>query len=95
MIDFCNKVNETSVHHVKILVGQQKGKTSYNMQTKHPISSFKKEFFTKKKENRFSFYLNFILNHSAFHCVCIKWIKKIEKNWNNKSREQILLNLTC
>ncbi len=40
MIDFCNKVNETSVHCVKILVGQQKGETSYNIQTKHPISNF-------------------------------------------------------
>jgi hypothetical protein len=28
------------VHHVKILVGQQKGEASYNMQTKHPISNF-------------------------------------------------------
>jgi len=28
------------VHHVKILVGQQKDEASYNMQTKHPISNF-------------------------------------------------------
>ncbi len=31
--------------------------------------------------------------YDAFHWVCIKLNTKFEKNWNNKSKEQVLLNL--
>jgi hypothetical protein len=33
-------------------------------------------------------------NHGAFHLVYIKLITNFDFFWNNKSREQVLLNLT-
>jgi hypothetical protein len=51
-------------------------------------------FFTKTQESRFNLYLNFILKLGAFHWICIKLNKSFEKNWNNKSKGQVLLNLT-
>jgi hypothetical protein len=38
--------------------------------------------------------MHFVVVHGAFHWVCIKLNTKFEKLWNNKSKEQVFLNLT-
>jgi hypothetical protein len=47
----------------------------------------------KTQENKFIFYLNFILKPWGFPLGLYKLNTKFEKLWNNKSREQVLLNL--
>ncbi len=53
-----------------------------------------KYFLTKTQESRFKFYLNLIWNHGAFCWVYINLNTKFEKLCNNKSKEQVILNLT-
>jgi hypothetical protein len=53
-----------------------------------------KYFLTKNKKVYSNFICISFWNHSVFHWVYIKLNTKFENFWNNKSREQILLNLT-
>ncbi len=54
----------------------------------------KNNFSWKHKEIDSIFTSISFSNHDVFHWVCIKLITNFKKIWNNKSREQILLNLT-
>jgi hypothetical protein len=51
-------------------------------------------FLQKHKKVNSNFTSTSFWNHGVFHWVYIKLIAKFNKFWNNKSREQVFLNLT-
>jgi hypothetical protein len=53
-----------------------------------------KSLWPKPEESKFRFFFNFIFTPWCFLLSLYKFNTKFETFWNNKSNEQILLNLT-